>query len=69
LRNCQRLARERTFISHDAQYNAYEVWIDPNFLRKYEIFPHLYIACLQFGKLNVFFKINIVGSYCHARAC
>jgi hypothetical protein len=25
LRNCQRLARERTFISHDAQYNAYEV--------------------------------------------
>lgn len=59
VRNCQRFARERTLISHDAQYNAYEVGIDTNFLRKYEIFPHLHIACLHFGKLYLF-----LNKYC-----
>ena len=54
VKNYQRFARETTLISHDVQYNAYEMGIDTNFLIKYEIFP-LHIACLHFVKSYVIF--------------
>ena len=55
VRNCQRFARETTLISHDTQFNAYEIGSDTNFVRNFEIFPHLRIACLHFGKQCVIF--------------
>ena len=50
IRNAQRAAREVTKISHDAQYNAYEVGIETNFMRKFEVFPDVKYACMHFGE-------------------
>jgi hypothetical protein len=52
VRNCQRFARETTLISHDT-----------NFVRYFEIFPHLRIACLHFGKQCVIFYYILFISY------
>ncbi|KAK4015244.1 hypothetical protein OUZ56_030227 [Daphnia magna] len=52
VRNAQRLAREKNRISHDAQFNAYEVGIDKNFLRKLEYLLSVNMACMDFGYNN-----------------
>ncbi|XP_045032501.1 uncharacterized protein LOC123466305 isoform X5 [Daphnia magna] len=49
VRNAQRLAREKNHISHDTQFNAYEVGIDTNFLRKLEYLPSVNMACMEFA--------------------
>lgn len=51
IQNFQRLARQKTKISHDAQYNAYEVGIVTNFLQKFEVHPELNLVCLHPGML------------------
>ncbi|EFX60896.1 hypothetical protein DAPPUDRAFT_275060 [Daphnia pulex] len=57
VRNAQRAAREVTKISKDAQYNAYEVGIETNFMRKFEVFPDVKYACTHFGMVEEFEKL------------
>ncbi len=59
IENAQWNNRELKKMSHDTQYNAYAIGIETNFLRKFELFSAVNIACLQFGngkKFPILFK-------------
>lgn len=45
-------------VSHNAQYDAYEVRIDTNLLYEFEVKPELNLASLHFG--TVASRINTV---------
>ena len=50
IENSQRNNREFKKMSHDAQFNGYEVGQETYFMRKFQLFPEVNIACMHFGK-------------------
>ncbi len=59
VKNAQSRARELKKMGRDAQYHAYEVGIETNFMRKFELFPNVNYACMQFGKyIYIIYKTN-----------
>ena len=57
--NAQSAARRSKKLSHDALYNAFEVGNETYFMRKFELFPEVNLACMHFGKYVVRIKTSI----------
>nr|CAH0099968.1 unnamed protein product [Daphnia galeata] len=54
IENAQRNNREFKKMSHDAQFNAYEVGQETYFMRKFQLFPEVNIACMHFEMAKEF---------------
>lgn len=61
VRNAQRVARRAQMISHDAQYNVYELGTDADFLDGFQLTPDLVIVSIHKGNFlfRFFFSLSL----------
>ena len=60
IENAQKNARDGNILSQCGMFNAYEVGRETGILKKFEIFPNVNICCLDPGKWNNQYAINVI---------